>query len=122
MDDAGFLLATSWPPDRNAFFEALGIRPGALGGQLFDNVFDCFFLYSIDLKRDYLRYYSVEYRTLRDFVETRYGDVTDHELEKDRLFLIKSFPQVVDPNYSGNKLSIVLQCIENLEAAREIKT
>ncbi len=123
MEDVKLILPTSWQPNRVSFFEALGIEPKGLGAQLFGSVFDSFFTHSVELKREYLNYYSVEYSTLREYIEIRYGEtMSDDELEKENIFLIRYLPQIVDTMYEDNKLDTVLECVEKMEEAYENKT
>lgn len=115
-DEIELILPTSWEPNRNEFLKALGISAGGLGEQFFGTVYDAFFVNSIEVKRDYKRYYSVEYASLAEYVEIRYGEVlSDNDLEAHQIFIVSWLPQVVDENYDENKLNTVLECIEKLE-------
>ena len=120
MKNARFILPTSWHPTREDFLSALRIRSEGLAAQLFEIVYDSFFDFSIDIKREYERYYSVEYSTLGEYINTRYGkEFSEEELERDRVLLIEYFPQVIDTDYEGNMLDAVLECIEKMEHEHE---
>lgn len=115
-DEIELILPTSWEPDRKAFLEALGVSDGGLGEQLFGAVYDALFVASIEVKGEFKKYYSVEYATLAEYLEIRYGEsLSEETLEADRVFMVTWLPQVIDRVYEDNKLDIVLQCIDKLE-------
>jgi len=47
------VLPTSWEPDRNEFFAALGISRGGLGEQFFGTVYDALFVASFEVKGEF---------------------------------------------------------------------
>jgi len=115
-DEIELILPTSWKPDRKAFLEALGVSGGGLGEQLFGAVYDALFVASIEVKGEFKKYYSVEYATLAEYLEIRYGEsLSEEALEADRVFLVTWLPQVIDRVYEDNKLDTVLHCIDKLE-------
>lgn len=119
MDDVKLILPTSWEPNRNEFLAALGVSGGGLGEQLFGAVYEALFIASIELKDEFKKYYSVEYASLAEYLKIRYGeDLSEEDLEADRVFMITWLPQVIDDVYEDNKLDIVLECIEKLEEAQ----
>lgn len=110
------VLPTSWEPDRNEFFAALGISRGGLGEQFFGTVYDALFVASIEVKGEFNKYYSVEYANLAEYLEIRYGvALSEEDLEADRVFMATWLPQVIENIYEDNKLDTVLECIEKLE-------
>ncbi|MEQ9694922.1 hypothetical protein [Shimia sp. SDUM112013] len=118
-DEIKLILPTSWEPRKDAFLAKLGVSSGGLGEHFFGNVYDAFFTHSIEVKREFERYYSVEYAKLADYIEITYGEVlSDDDLEHERIYLVTSLPQVVDEMYEDNKLDTVLQCIGELERAQ----
>ena len=118
-DEIELIIPTSWAPDRGQFLAALKIAPDGLGAQFFSNVFDALFVNSIELREEYRKYYGVEYSTLSDYVEIRYGTILDEEeLEADYIFVITWLPQIVDSRHDDNKLNTVLECISHLEEAQ----
>lgn len=120
MFDEKLILPTSWQPDRMTFLDVLGIKNRGLGFQLFGDVYDCFFKYSIDLKSEYIKYYSVEYATLGEYIETVYGkSLSEGDLEKEHIYLAKRFPSIVDTAYEENVRDIVLNCLKRLEGGGE---
>ena len=115
-DEIELILPTSWEPDRKAFLEALGVSGASLGEQIFGAVYDALFVASIEVKGEFKKYYFVEYATLAEYLEIRYGEsLSEEALESDRVFLVTSLPQVIDRVYEDNMLDTVLQCIETLE-------
>lgn len=115
-DEIELILPTSWDPSREEFLAALGVSGGGLGEQLFGDVYDALFIASIEVKGEFEKYYSVEYATLAEYLEIRYGEsLSEEALEADRVFLVTWLPQVIDRAYEDNKLDAVLQCIDKLE-------
>lgn len=118
-DEIKLILPTSWEPDKDAFLANLGVVKGGLGEHFFGSVYDAFFIYAIDVKGDFERYYSVEYASLADYVEIRYGEVlSEEELGYEHIFLVTWIPQVVDEDYENNKLDVVIECIRELERSQ----
>ena|GEM_PF-1520483 len=119
MDKIELILPTSWVPNRKEFLSVLGVYGGGLGEQLFGDVYDALFVSSIDIKGEYEKYYSVEYATLTEYLEIRYGKfLSEEDLEPDRVFMVTWLPQVIDGDYEDNKLNTVLECIKKLEEAQ----
>lgn len=118
-DEIKFILPTSWEPNREEFLAALGVSRGGLGEQFFGTVYDALFVASIEVKGEFKKYYSVEYATLAEYLEIRYGiALSDKDLEADRVFMVTWLPQVIDDIYEDNKLDTVLECIQKLEEAQ----
>lgn len=110
------VLPTLWEPDRNEFFTALGISRGGLGEQFFGDVYDALFVASIEVKGEFKKYYSVEYASLAEYLEIRYGvALNEEDSDADRIFMVTWLPDVIDEAYEDNKLDTVLECIEKLE-------
>jgi len=118
-DEVKLVLPTSWEPDRNEFLAALGVFRGGLGEQFFGPVYDALFVASIEVKGEFKMYYCVEYANLAEYLEIRYGvDLSEEDLETDRVFLVTWLPQVIDDAYEDNKLDTVLKSIKKLEEAQ----
>lgn len=119
-DELKLVLPTSWDPNRNEFFSALGVFRGGLGEQIFGDVYNALFIASIEVKGEFKKYYSVEYANLAEYLEIRYGKaLSEEDLEADRVFMVTWLPQVIDDMYEGNKLDTVLKCIKKLEEAQD---
>jgi len=113
-------ISTSWQPNYDAFLEGLSIEKNGLGEQLFAKVFRAFFIYSVDVKSDFEKFYSVEYSNLKKYLDIKYGvELNDSDLEKDYIFLIDYLPQIVNDDYDDNVLDKVLTCIKKLELSDE---
>ncbi len=118
-EEIELFLPTSWEPNRKEFLTALGVSHGGLGEHFFGTVYDALFVASIEVKGEFKKYYSVEYATLEEYVEIRYGEaLSEDDLEADRIFMATWLPQVVNTIYEGNKLDAVIECIEKLEEAQ----
>lgn len=118
-DKIELILPTSWEPNRKEFLAALGVSRGGLGEQLFGTAYDALFVSSIEVKGEFKKYYSVEYATLAEYLEIRYGKfLSEEDLEPDRVFMVTWLPQVIDGDYEDNKLNTVLECIKKLEEAQ----
>ena len=118
-DKIKLILPTSWEPSKDGLLTKLGVSSGGLGEHFFGDVYDAFFVHSIDVKREFEKYYSVEYANLVDYIDITYGEaLSEEDLECERVFLVKWLPQVVDTMYDENKLDTVLECIEELEKAQ----
>lgn len=113
------IIATSWEPNREKFLAALGVTRGGLGEHFFGDVYDALFIGSVELKAEFQKYYSVEYKSLAEYLEIRYEEtLSDEELGAERVFMVTRLPQVIDGIYEENKLDAVLECIQNLEKAQ----
>lgn len=116
------VIATSWQPNRRDFLSKLKIEPGSVGAQFFEGAFNCLFSDAINAKREFEQYYSVEYGTLDQYLDSRYGIVLDEEeLEKENIFLCTWLYSALDKNYDDNQFENVMQCIRVLEGANEDK-
>lgn len=123
-DRVSLVLPTSWEPNRQAFLARLGVSEGGLGEQLFGKVFDAFFVHSTEMRREFQRYYAVEYGSLENYARIVHGlELDDEVLAHEKTFFITWLPQVVDEVYEENQLDTVLVCIKELErASNEAKT
>lgn len=118
-DDIKLILPTSWEPDKGAFLARLGVAKGGIGEQFFGSVYDAFFTYAIDVKREFEKYYSVEYANLADYMEIRYGKaLSEDDLGYEHIFLVTWIPQVVDRDFENNKFDVVMECIRELERSQ----
>ncbi len=118
-DEIKLILPTSWKPSEETFLAKLGVSRGRLGEHSFGNVYDAFFVHSIEVKREFERYYSVEYANLADYVEIAYGKtLSEDDMEHERIYLVTRLPQVVDDMYDDNKQGTVLECLAELEEAQ----
>lgn len=118
-DEIELVLSTSWVPNREEFLAALGVSRVGLGEHFFGAVYYALFVASTEVKGEFKKYYSVEYASLAEYLEIRYGKILSPEsLDADRVFVVTWLPQVIDDTYEDNKLDIVLECIKKLEEAQ----
>ncbi|RZR42786.1 hypothetical protein [Vibrio vulnificus] len=118
-EEINLIIATNWKPNRKEFLAALGISIGGLGEQFFGAVYDSLFVASIEVRDEFKKYYSVEYASLSDYMEIRYGKtLSEKDSEADQVFLVTWLPQIIDTMYEENQLSTVLECIKSLEEAK----
>jgi hypothetical protein len=112
------VLPTSWEPNREAFLTQLGVLEGGLGEQLFGKVYDAFFVNSTEMRREFERYYAVEYGSPENYARIVHGlELDDEDLAHEKFFLVTWLPQVIDENYEENQLDTVLACIDQLGRA-----
>ena len=115
-DSIRLVLATSWQPNKQLFLEQLGVSEGGLGEQLFGKVYDAFFVHSTEMKREFDRYYSVEYGTPENYARLVHGlELSGDDLGHDMIFLVNSLPVIVDDLYDDSALEKVLACVKQLE-------
>jgi hypothetical protein len=114
------VLSVDYIPSTNEFLGGLGIKPKGLGSQLFKSVYEQFFVWSVDLRQEYEKYYCVEYQSFRHYLEVAHEIYLDpKELEKKHILEIGSLSGVVDQMYDSNSFDAVIACIKKLEASRE---
>ena len=114
------ILAVDHMPEIREFLEALEVRPGRFGAQLFTEIYEQFFTGSTNLRDQYERYYCVEYSTLQTYLELAHEIyLTTEELEKRYILKIKSPSGIVDRAYDDNVLDVVIDCIRKLEVSDE---
>jgi hypothetical protein len=114
------ILAVDHMPEIGEFLEALEVRPGGFGAQLFTEIYEQFFTGSTNLRDQYERYYCVEYSTLQTYLELAHEiHLTPEELEKRYILKIKSPSGIVDRAYDDNVLDVVIDCIRKLEVSDE---
>jgi hypothetical protein len=67
-----YLICLGAAVDEPAFMTRAKVKPGTYAGDLVANVYDAIFRRSLELKREYLEYYAVEYTTFSDFLHRRF--------------------------------------------------
>jgi hypothetical protein len=67
-----------------------------------------------------MRYYSVEYPTLKNYLEVAHEIyLNDEELSKEYILLINNLSGIVDPIYDENQLKTVISTIKKMEMRHE---
>jgi hypothetical protein len=120
MTEKEMIFPITYIPTIGEFLEALRIKPGGLGAQLFTSVYDQFFTWSLDLRNEYDRYYCVEYATLAVYLETAHEiQLEPADLAKRHILKMRSPGGVLDQAYDDNVLDTVISSIRELEANHE---
>jgi hypothetical protein len=119
-DDEPLVLSLARKPELQEFLGELGLKAGGLGARLFERVFRNIFEDSLDLRREYDRYYSVEYPQFKDYVEVVHDVyLSDDELDRQYILKIDNLTDLINPAYQDHQLDIVLDCIERLDSKNE---
>ena len=120
MNDEMLILSVNVIPEFSEFLSALKIKNATLGAQLFKSVYDHIFVASTDLKREYERYYCVEYPSLSEYLQCA-NDVylEEDELEKNHILEFRQDNGLMNDAYDDNILETIVECIRKLEAERE---
>jgi hypothetical protein len=120
MDDETDILAVNVIPEFSAFLSALKIENAGLGAKLFRSVYSHIFLESTDLRKEYERYYCVEYPTLSEYIECAHDEVLEEkELEKLHILKFKYDNGLMYEGYDDNVLEEVFHAIKKLEDGNE---
>lgn len=64
-----YLLLIHQQPTKAGFLKRARVKPGTYADELMINIYDGIFHYSRELKREYQKYYAVEYPRFSEFVE-----------------------------------------------------
>ncbi|MDW9542634.1 hypothetical protein GOA55_10385 [Sinorhizobium meliloti] len=120
MDEEIDILSVNIIPEFSEFLSALKIRNAGLGAQLFKSVYDHIFVASTDLRKEYDRYYCVEYPSLREYLECAQNMyLEDNELEKTHILKFKLDHGLMNQAYDDNILETVVDAIRKLEDKNE---
>lgn len=71
-NSSSYIIAVEKLPSENAFLERADVRPNSYAWKLAARVYRDIVLRSPDLKRDYDRYYKVEYGDFSKYLRTRH--------------------------------------------------
>jgi len=113
-DDIEIILAININPTFEEFLGFLSIKMGSLGSQLFEPVYKQIFIFSKDLKSEYVKYYSVEYPTLSEYIEIYHDRVLDEEqLDKRHIYKFKNGCELTSNGYDTNYLDRIINILED---------
>jgi hypothetical protein len=69
----GIIVSYSRRPSLRACFKEAGVEPGTYAAQVVQRAYEWFVEDTIDLKREYKKYYEPEYPTVAAFLYYKYG-------------------------------------------------
>lgn len=120
MREIEVILSLSRIPSLPEFLKLLGVRPSGLAAQLTEYVYRDMFVMAIDVRKEYNRYYSIEYSTLSEFVECKYNEtLSDEELEKEYILFVGDISGFADQLYEENYLDVILDAVYEWENSSE---
>ncbi|MBY5651782.1 hypothetical protein [Rhizobium leguminosarum] len=120
MDEETDILSVNIIPEFSDFLNALKIKNAGLGAQLFKAVYDHLFVASTDLRKEYDRYYCVEYPSLGEYLECAHDvSLEESELEKTYILKFKQDHGLMNQAYDDNILETVVDAIRKLEDENE---
>ncbi len=120
MDDVKIIFPINLKPSLIEFFSLLSVSPKGFAAQLLEPVYWQIFINSTDLKAEYNKYYSIEYKTLGNYLEVCHGlDLSEDELDKKFIFKFKNSCQLTDPAYDRDYLDRIITQLRKLEASDE---
>lgn len=120
MDNDTDILSVNFIPEFSDFLNVLQIGNTGLGAQLFKSVYDHIFVASTDLRKEYDRYYCVEYPSLCEYLECAHDAyLEDNELEKTHILKFKQDHGLMNQAYDDNILETVVDAIRKLEDKNE---
>lgn len=110
------LLAQSKVPSIDVFLEIMGVKPTKFGNKVLQIMYNAIYIWSMDLKREYINYYSVEYDTFEQYLTYMVGiDFNGIDLEKEHLFYFNTDYTFLDLAYEHNYLYTVLNKLEKID-------
>lgn len=120
MKERKLILPLPTIPSRSEFFEMMSIKPGGLAAQLVQDVYKVLFIYSVDLKAEYRRYYSVEYDQFSDYLKLCHG-VRMPEADENQTYILHvgRLPQMLDSEQGGTYLKPVMAALRNWRTSHE---
>ena len=72
-----YVICLGTPIDKKTFLHRAKVKPGTYAGDLLAGVYDAIFHRSLELKRDYVEYYAVEYPTFSEYLRKRFRFTAD---------------------------------------------
>ncbi|GAA5658042.1 hypothetical protein Brsp06_04426 [Brucella sp. NBRC 13694] len=120
MKERKLILPIPAIPSQSEFFEMMSVKPGGLAAQLVQDVYKVLFVYSLDLKAEYRRYYSVEYGQFSDYLKLCHG-VRIPEADENQTYILQvdRLPQLLDSQQGGTYLEPVLVALRNWRTSHE---
>ena len=114
------ILSLNVRPSFNGFLDLLSITTKGLAAQLLDPVYKQFFVYSQDIKEEYVKYYSIEYPTLSEYIEICHNKkLPEEELDKKYIYKVENQCQLTNPAYDTDYFERIIDLLKTLEKPNE---
>ena len=119
-EEARIIFPLNIKPSLEEFLGGLAIKNGGLAAQLFKPIYEQFFVYSQDIKEEYVKYYSIEYPTLGEYIEICHGEeLSEEQLDKNFIYKFKNRASLLNPVYDGNYFEHVVELLKKMEKYNE---
>lgn len=111
------ILSINIQPSFEEFLKMLSISSTkTLAAKLLEPVYQQIFVYSKNLRDEYVRYYSVEYLTIGEYLEICHNvTLSDDELGKQYIFKFKNNCQLTDTAYDRENEQYLERIITQLK-------
>lgn len=120
MSEGDFVLTTNRIPSFSEFLDMLQIKSRSFGAQLFQNVYDEIFVVSKDLRKEYEKYYCVEYPDFESYLDVAHEiHLNPAQLEKLHVLSVESPISIVNDTYDDNVRDKIFSCIRKMEGNYE---
>lgn len=118
--DNELMLPLNVKPSFDNFLSILSITNKGLAAQLIEPVYKQFFVYSKDIKREYVKYYSIEYPTLSEYIEIYHNvKLSEENLGKKYIFKYRNNCLLTDPAYDRDYLERIVKLLKKMEESDE---
>lgn len=120
MHDQVLILPINVKPSLDEFLNLLSVAKDGLASQLIKPIYNQLFVFSKDLRAEYMKYYSIEYPTFSEYLEICHNvALPEEELDKQYIFKFKNTYQMTDPAYDRDYLQRIMKLIREMEITDE---
>lgn len=67
LNQSSYIICLDGMTDKETLMKRAMVKPKTYAGDLIENIYDAIFRLSVELKRQYKQYYSIEYATFGDY-------------------------------------------------------
>jgi hypothetical protein len=100
-------------PNFEEFLNQMKVAPTGFGAVILKYIYKNLFFHSIDHKEEYVKYYSIEYDTIDDYLLKKVGlEITTAESSRRHILRIERLSSLIDPAYEDNFLEMFLHKLE----------
>lgn len=111
--DKELVLSLDRIPSFEEFLNQMKVASTGFGAVILNYIYKNLFYHSIDLSEEYIKYYSVEYVTIDDYLLKKVGlQIPSSELRRRHILRIERLSSLIDPAYEENFLEMFLQKLE----------